>query len=280
MKAFKKSILGLPLLSPLRGIQSHRFKTRALLKPGAIKGFLGWLILGTFFLYYGCAAPGQPTAKLTHTEGPSVAEAQREKYDGPKARIAVGDFQVKAAGATYEIGDGLREMLVTALFNGNRFIVLDRQAIQDIMLEQELGASGRVKEETAPSIGQLEGAEILVYGVVSEFKLGSGGIGLNLGMPNLPLLAGAGAKNSHLAIDLRAVDTSTGRVVFATRVEGKATDYSARVGTRIGGGSTEMPVALGAYKNTPMEKAIRVCIDSAAEYLGTKTPAQCFHYQE
>jgi len=49
------------------------------------------------------------------------------------------------------------------------------------------------------------------------------------------------------------------------------------VGTSIGGGRTQMPVSLGAYKNTPMEKAIRVCIDKAIEYVCSKTPAQYFH---
>jgi curli biogenesis system outer membrane secretion channel CsgG len=202
-----------------------------------------------------------------------------ESYDGPKARIAVGDFQVKAAGATIEIGDGLREMLLTSLFNTNRFIVLERQVIQDVMLEQDLGASGRVKRVTAAPIGQLEGAELLVYGVVSEFKSDASGIGIGISMPNLPLRVGGGMKNAHTAIDLRVVEIGTGRIVFATRVEGKASDFSTSIGTQLGGGRTTMPVSLGTYNNTPMEKAIRVCIDRAVQFLCTKTPAQYFHYQ-
>ena len=239
---------------------------------------IAWLVLAPCLLFFGCASPGQPTAQVTHTGGPSIQEAQMERYDGPKARVAVGDFQVKAAGATYEIGDGLREMLLTSLFSSNRFIVLERQALQDVMLEQDLGASGLVKPATAAPTGALEGAELLVYGVVSEFKMGESGMGIGMAMPGLPLMLGGGASNAHMAIDIRVVDTATGRVVSATRVEGKATDYNARVGTTIGGGRTQMPVSLGAYKNTPMEKAIRVCIDKAIEYVCSKTPAQYFHF--
>lgn len=245
-----------------------------------VTGVIGLYVLGLCLLSLGCSAPGKPSAQVTHTGGPSVEQAQMERYNGPRARVAVGDFQVKASDATWEIGDGLREMLLTGLFDSNHFIVLERQAIQDVILEQDLGASGRVKRQTAAPIGQLEGAEVLIYGVVSEFKMGSGGVGIGVGMPNLPLSVGGGAKNAHLAIDLRAVDTTTGRVVFATRVKGKATDYRGEVGTRIGGGSTEMPIALGAYKNTSMEKAIRVCIDSAVDYLCTKVPQQYFHHQQ
>lgn len=244
-----------------------------------ISGIMSLFILGSCLLCFGCATPGRPAARVVHDSGPSVQEAQMETYDGPKARIAVGDFQVKAAGATMEIGDGLREMLLTALFNTNRFIVLERQVIQDVMLEQDLGASGRVKKATAAPIGQIEGTELLVYGVVSEFKSGASGMGISIGMPNVPLSLGGGMKNAHMAIDLRVVETATGRIVFATRVEGKASDFSTSIGTQFGGGRSTMPVSLGSYNNTPMEKAIRVCINRAVEHLCTKTPAQYFHYQ-
>jgi len=243
------------------------------------KKLLSLFILMACLLYFGCAGPGHPTARVTQGSGPSIQEAQMERYDGPKARIAVGDFQVKAAGATVGIGDGLREMLLTSLFNTNRFIVLERQAIQDVMLEQDLGASGRVKRGTAAPIGQLEGAELLVYGVVSEFKGDASGMGISIGMPNIPLTLGGGMKNAQMAIDLRVVETGTGRIVFATRVEGKASDFSSSIGTQLGGGRTTMPVTLGSFNNTPMEKAIRVCIDKAVQFLCTKTPAQYFHYQ-
>jgi curli biogenesis system outer membrane secretion channel CsgG len=244
-----------------------------------MKDFSGWLTIIMAFVIYGCVTTGQPTAEVTHTQGPSMAEAQMERYDGPKARIAIGDFQVKASDATIEIGDGLREMLVTGLFNCNRFIVLERQAVQDVLLEQDLGASGRVKRQTAAPIGELEGAEILIYGVVTEFEVDASGTGINLGMFKLPLALGAGRTKAHLAIDIRTVDTGTGRILNAYRVEGKASDFNANIGTEIGGGDTEMPVALGVYSNTPMEKAIRVAIDKAVEYLSSKTPAKYFHYK-
>jgi curli biogenesis system outer membrane secretion channel CsgG len=243
------------------------------------KRMMSLFFVGSCLLYFGCATPGQPTAKVTQSSGPTIQQAQMERYDGPKARVAVGDFQVKASGATMEIGDGLREMLVTALFNADRFIVLERQAIQDVMLEQDLGTSGRVKRATAAPIGQLEGVELMIYGVVSEFQSGSSGISVGFAMSNLPLGAGGGAKNSHMAIDLRVVDTATGRILCATKIEGKATDYNAGLNTQVGGGKTTMPIGLQAYKNTPMEKAIRVCIEKAVEVIVSKTPAQYFHHQ-
>lgn len=238
------------------------------------------IVIASSLFQFGCATlPGQPSARVTSTQGPSIMEVQAERYDGPKARVAVQDFQVKAgSGAPTVIGDGLREMLATALFNTNRFIVLERQGMQDVLLEQDLGRSKRVFKPTAAPTGHIEGAELLLYGVVSEFKEGSSGMGLNIGMSNIPLTFGGGVKNSHMAIDLRAVDAATGRIVFSTRIEGRTSDYTEGIRTRFGGGLTEIPIALTAYQNTPLEKAVRVCIEKAVQYLVTKTPTNYFHY--
>ena len=133
---------------------------------------------------WGCATmPNQPVAKVTSGQAQSMADAQMQKYLGPKARVAVGDFQVKAAGATMAVGDGLREMLVTGLFNTNRFIVLERQAIQDVMLEQDMGASGRVKPGTAASTARLRELSSF-FGVLSDISSNVGG-GINLGFSGI-----------------------------------------------------------------------------------------------
>ncbi|MDD5255215.1 MAG: CsgG/HfaB family protein, partial [Candidatus Omnitrophica bacterium] len=75
-----------------------------------------------------------PSAQVDNTAG----AAALPPYSGPKARIAVADFDVKAAKAGGAIGSGLREMLVTALINSNRFSVLERQVLSAVMQEQEL----------------------------------------------------------------------------------------------------------------------------------------------
>jgi curli biogenesis system outer membrane secretion channel CsgG len=107
----------------------------------------------------GCAELMQPTARVTSAAGPDIQQATLEPYDGPKARIAVSRFVVKAAKAYGAIGDGLADMLATALFQSNRYVVLERQALSDVLAEQDLGASGRVRAETAAAIGRIEGAD-------------------------------------------------------------------------------------------------------------------------
>ncbi len=247
-----------------------------------MKRYLGFgLLVGLVLIVFACA----PTAEVTSgTGGPSIGQAQAEYYNGPKARIAVARFDVKAAkahdiyGNYAQIGDGLAEMLTTELFNTNRFIVLERQQLQDILKEQDLGASGRVRQDTAAPIGQVEGAEILVYGAVTAFEPNYRGGGGGFVIPGLNVGLGGGAKQAYMAIDLRLVDTRTSRILAATSVEGKSTDYGAIFGAVIGGGTTRMPIGLGGWKNTPMEKAIRVCIKRAVDFIVSRTPPQYFHY--
>ncbi len=226
----------------------------------------------------GCASLMEPQAKVTSGGGPGIQQAQQEAYNGPKARIAVSRFTDRTAKGwwTGQIGDGMAEMLTTSLFNTNRFIVLERQTLKDVMAEQDLGASGRIKKETAAPIGQIEGAELLVTGAVTEFEPGSSGIGGGIGGGSSSIIGGilGGIKRSHIAIDIRVIDTRTSRILAATTVEGKATDIGGLgglAGGHLGGG-------LGGWHKQPIEKALRIAIGAAVDFIASQTPAQYYHY--
>ncbi len=229
------------------------------------------------------------TANITSGGGPTIEQARQESALGPKARIAVARFRDKTGKGqwTGAMGDGMADMLTTILFNTNRFIVLERQAVQDVLQEQNLGASGRVTAETAAPIGKLEGAELLVMGAVTEFEPGASGGGGSVSGGGLPGWGGAifgaitgGFREAHLAIDLRLVDTKTSRVLAATTAEGSATDIN--MGGLLGGWGSGVGMAggLGGYSKTPMEKAVRVCLTKAVEFIVAQTPPQYYRYQQ
>jgi curli biogenesis system outer membrane secretion channel CsgG len=221
---------------------------------------------------------GQDTADIN--------EVRSEAYNGPKARIAVARFKDKTGRGwwTGAIGDGMADQLTTALFNSNRYIVLERQTINDVLREQDLGGSGRVRAETAAPIGEIEGAELLVTGAVTEFEgnAGGGGGGLSglLG-GTIGSVVGAvagGYRRAHMAIDLRVIDTKTSRVVAATSVEGEATDVN--MGGLLGGatGGGALAGSLSGWKNTPVEKALRICIKKAVAFMASKTPPVYYRF--
>ena len=183
---------------------------------------------------------------------PTIQQAQAAPYNGPQRRIAVSDFEYQAAKDS-PIGSGMSAMLTNALFNTGKFIVLERERLGEVMDEQDLANSNRFKKETAAPKGELEGAELLIRGSVIQFEPKCRG-------GSAILVSGSEA---CMAINLRIIDAKTGRVVNATTVEG--TSAKNRVGILFTSGA--LPVGLGTYSNTPMEAAIRNCIETAVQHI-------------
>lgn len=242
--------------------------------------FVGLVISILAITLTGCASLTQPTAQVDVNAGAQPLPP----YSGPKARVAIADFDVKAAKATYEIGSGLREMLVTALVNSSRFSVVERQALAAVMQEQQLAASGAADTGAGgPQRGKIKTADLIISAAVTEFEPqasgGGAGIGGGGGVASGVLggLLGASLNRAHMALDLRIIDASTSEVLASTRVQGQASDISGGLmmgfmgGWALGGG-------LGAYANTPMEKAIRVCIIEAVRYISQIIPVNYYRY--
>jgi hypothetical protein len=87
-----------------------------------------------------------------------------------------------------------------------------------------------------------------------------------------------GFRESHLAIDLRLVDARTSRIVHAASVEGTATDVN--LGGLLGGAGSGVAMAgsLGGWSKTPLEKALRICLNKAVEFVVSQTPPQYYHF--
>ncbi|MCG8430446.1 MAG: hypothetical protein MJA29_04675 [Candidatus Omnitrophica bacterium] len=246
-------------------------------KTGKVAG-----LVAIVFLCYGCATMStmtQPTAQVDNTAG----AVPLPPYSGPKAKLAVASFDVKAAKAGGEIGSGLREMLLTALLNSNRFSVFERQELGAIMQEQELAVSGAGDPAGGPERGRIKTADLIITAAVTEFepqasggRAGVGGGG-GVGSGVLGALLGASMNRAHLALDLRIVDASTSEILASTRVQGQATDVAGGI---MGGffGSWALGGGLSAYANTPMEKAIRICIIEAVRYITQAVPPNYYKY--
>lgn len=232
-----------------------------------------------------CVTPA-PTAKVQSTGGPDMGSARAEAYHGPKAAIAVADFEDKTVGATQyraAYGRGMADMLVTSLFNTNRFIVLEREKLRAVLHEQDMGATGRIRQDTAAPIGELEGAQLMVIAAVTGFDPGASGTrasgrqrGGLLGLGSDARIGSlmGGYQQAHLALDLRVVDTATGRILAATSVEGKARSFD--LGASMLGSSAAGE--LSTFARTPMEQAMRRAIDEAVDFIASQTPAHFYRH--
>lgn len=185
---------------------------------------------------------------------PTIQQVQGEPASGQKYRVAVSNFEYRASGNP-DIGSGMADMLSNALFNTNRFIVLERQALNEVTAEQDLSNSSRFKKETAAPIGELEGAQLLIRGAITSFESNCKGGSLII----------VSAKQACVTINIRIIDAASGRVVNATTVN--ATSANNGVGIIFAKGS--LPIGLGAFSKTPLENAIRNAIELAVNHIAS-----------
>jgi curli biogenesis system outer membrane secretion channel CsgG len=167
------------------------------------------------------------------------------------------------------IAGGVRDMLINSLFNSNRFIVLERQSINEISWEQEFSHTTRVGSKTKIPIGQIESAELMLIGSLNtlEAKKSGGNIGgiissvlseaLGVSPGDENLDADASWESAATAMEIRLVDTRTSRVVAAATVEGTSTNIGFGAShTNYSNNAGTLPKSFSMYHNTPVEDAL------------------------
>lgn len=195
-------------------------------------------------------------------------------YQGPKCAAAVGDFAMQIPGAPKVVGDGLREMLMTALFESNYFDVLERINIQGISAEQLLSDSFMADPEAILNDVGMIPAEVMVYGTLVALE--GGGAGLRVKLPWVPMNIGGKHHEAKAMIEIKAVDNATGRILAVKSIEGTAISTGGSIGTSFNG--IPLPVELEMFKNTPLELCIRDCIFKGVVSLCSNVPRQYFKH--
>jgi|EP01012_Entosiphon_sulcatum_P068462 TolB-like protein len=118
-----------------------------------------------------------------------------------KPTVAVLYFTNGAIGKTAEyapLSKGLAEMLITEMAANTNIRVVERDRLQALLEEQNLGNSGRVEKETAAKIGKTLGAlHMLMGSFVIDPK-------------------------ERMRLDVRAINTETSELEYATSITGKA----------------------------------------------------------
>jgi curli biogenesis system outer membrane secretion channel CsgG len=180
-----------------------------------------------------------------------------------KKRVAVTEFSDKA-NYGHNIGSGIADMLVTALVESKKFIVIERNELDQILKEQGLGLSGSVTPQSAAKVGQLLGVELIITGSVSEFgtkkdKIG-GGLselsGFNLGVSS---------ETARSVVDIRLVNTSTAEIITAKSAEGeessKSLDNVGITGINFSNSSTWDKTILGKAARQSVNKCVDIIVD-------------------
>lgn len=175
-----------------------------------------------------------------------------------KKRVAVSRFHDKSGSGYHSLGEGIADMLVTALVKSGKFMVIERQEIEKILAEQQFGQAFMVTPETAPKVGQVLGAELFIVGSVSEFGRKESKIG-----GATSLFGGAIAtRQARAVIDIRLVNTSTGEIIAAESHEG--TESSTGISVDL----AEVDFSnMNSWDDTDIGKAAREAIDGCVELI-------------
>ncbi len=82
-------------------------------------------------------------------------------------KIAVIEF-ADLNGNVTNLGAFIAEELITRIFTTNKFEVVERNLLQKVLEEQQLGMTGYIDQETAISIGQILGVDAIITGSITN----------------------------------------------------------------------------------------------------------------
>jgi curli biogenesis system outer membrane secretion channel CsgG len=204
-----------------------------------------------------------------------------------KRTVAVENFDYSAVltyvqaifGNHLPVSQGIQAMMVKRIAQGGKFTVVERRKIENVMREQDFGASGRVARPTAAKIGKIRGADLILMGDVVIFgrddqvKRGAGGVmvgGVGVG--------GGGAKADYkavVAMNYRIVDSESGEIIQTGEARGESKRQSKAGGLALLVGGFRLGAASDMtssnFAETIIGEAVMDCVDKLADQVNQQS---------
>ena len=210
------------------------------------------------------AAPGAGVA--------TAAGAPRSDY-----RFAVKEFRVADTisypgwyGYQAGLNSAVCDMLTTEMSKQGRDMV-ERERLEDVTSEQDLGTGGRLDRSTAAPVGKIVGADYLILGTITEWGIKDrslGGGGIFGGM-----FGGAGYRDTtaSVKIDYHVVNAKTGRIVSGSAGTAMGEDASRGLSLQKNWWSS-INFSESEWTSSQIGKATRKCVQQIAQQLADWTP--------
>jgi curli biogenesis system outer membrane secretion channel CsgG len=232
------------------------------------------------------ARTAAPAAGAATPFPPDLADVSSAK----KRRIVVTPFDYSTVTTwvhywfnnNVNIGEGIRAMLTVKMDQSKNITLLERKNVQDVMKEQDFNASNRVKKGTGARIGQLTGADAILYGDIVIFGRDDTtkhkGIGAAIGRFS-PVAGGVVTLNKEekavVGINLRIVDAETGEVLETGEARGessrKSKDYAGALGIAgAGAGAGSAGMTSSNFQETIIGEATQNAVNNIAGFLEEK----------
>lgn len=142
---------------------------------------------------------------------------------------------------TWDIGEGISDMIVDELVNDGSFRVIERKRLDAILAEQNFSNSERAdpSAKAVAQIGKALGVKYLVVGSVTKFgteqsnkSYSGGGYGGAFGIGQV----GTSKGKASVAITARIIDTTTGEIMASAKGDGTSKRSGFLLGGAGGGG--------------------------------------------
>ncbi len=201
-------------------------------------------------------------------------------FDGRKARVGVLPVENKSSASVFSVAtpdqsydvstsferipvDGVEAIVTDSMNRSNRFRLLERTVIADVLGEQDLATSGRVAQPSAAKTGKVLGAEYLVQVVVTDYETNvsgnsAGGVAGGLLGGNNPVLGGLKFKKSfgRVGLNFRLIDAETSEVVHTKQIEAIIKETGFDLGGIGYGAGTLLGGFMSDYAKTPIGAAV------------------------
>ncbi len=187
-------------------------------------------------------------------QSPKIRKARFRKT------IAISRFKNRTTAAgQINLGSGMTDQLTNALVQSGNFVLLERESVSSVLDEQDFARGNRTARSTVAQTGKVVPAQILIKGAITEFQLEESGSGIGISYQGFSV--GNESSQSHVALILTIIDTTSGQVLDSVRLEGKAK------GTGYKFGISYMGIGIDADKfdNTALGKSVQIVIDRAVE---------------
>lgn len=205
-----------------------------------------------------------------------------------KKRVAVMNFDyatVQSAvsaifGTNQDVGKGIADLLVDKLVSDGTYSVIERQALDKILAEQNFSNSDRADPASAAKIGKVLGVDAIIIGSITQFgrddkrtDVGGGALG---GLSGRFGVGGVRKTKSTavVAITARMINTSTAEILASSTGKGESTRSGTGLigagGSSAGLGGAGLDMRSSNFANTILGEAVNNAVTDTARQLEQK----------
>ena len=225
-----------------------------------------------------------PGARARAQAGASAAPASAPAQpQGRKKRIAIFDFDYATVqtgtsalfGTNVDVGKGISDLLVKYLVQDGTYSVIERNALDKILAEQNFSNSDRANPTSAAKLGKLLGVDAIIVGSVTQFgndnkktKVGGGGGGFGgFGIGGFS----HSKSKAVVSLDARIVDIDTAEILGVADGHGESSRSSTGL---LGGGGNWHGFGGGAvdfgssdFQQTIIGEAVKAAVEQMSKGL-------------